>query len=195
MIERGEQSRFALESRHAIGVGRERRRQDLHRDVAIELRVARAIDLSHPAGAERGENFVGAEACAGGNAPSGAEVAAHCSGSRLPALPRSPVDGRHAQLAELHRIADDLDRGDFPVRDGEAERPHRRCLGATTSPTAPFTSTGQCELREVAVGDRSFRPHRRTVDLRWRAGPDRLVRANHEIPIRGRQETLEVATT
>ena len=62
MIERREQSRFALEARHAIGVRRERRRQDLQRDVAIQLRVARAIDLAHAAGAEEREDFVGAEA-------------------------------------------------------------------------------------------------------------------------------------
>ena len=39
--------------------------QDLDRDLAIELGVAGAIDLAHPAGAERGENLVGAEARAG----------------------------------------------------------------------------------------------------------------------------------
>ena len=40
--------------------------QDLERDVAIQLRVARAIDLAHAAGAEGGEDFVRAEARAGG---------------------------------------------------------------------------------------------------------------------------------
>ena len=37
-------------------------RQDLDRHVALELRVARAIDLAHPAGTERGDDGVGAEA-------------------------------------------------------------------------------------------------------------------------------------
>ena len=53
--------RFALEAREPIGVGRERVGQDLDRDVAIQLRVARAIDLAHPAGAERRQDLVGAE--------------------------------------------------------------------------------------------------------------------------------------
>ena len=62
MIERREQLRFALEARHAVGVRRERRRQDLQRDVAIQLRVARAIHFAHSPGAEGREDFVGAEA-------------------------------------------------------------------------------------------------------------------------------------
>ena len=57
--------RFALESREAIGVAREHLGQDLDRDVTIELRVARAIDLAHAAGAEGREDFVRAESCAG----------------------------------------------------------------------------------------------------------------------------------
>ena len=55
MIQRGERLRFALEARQAVGVGRERLGQDLDRDVAIELRVARAIDLAHAACADSGE--------------------------------------------------------------------------------------------------------------------------------------------
>ena len=52
MIERGEHLRLALEAREAIGIGGERLGQDLDRDVAPELRVARAVDLAHPAGPE-----------------------------------------------------------------------------------------------------------------------------------------------
>ena len=51
MVQRREHLRFALEAREAIGIGGEGVRQDLDRDVAIELRVARAIDLAHAAGA------------------------------------------------------------------------------------------------------------------------------------------------
>ena len=40
--------------------------QDLDRDVAVEARVARAVDLAHAAGAEGGEDLVGAEAGSGG---------------------------------------------------------------------------------------------------------------------------------
>jgi hypothetical protein len=35
---------------------------DLDRDLAIQLRVARAIDLAHAAGAERRDDFVRAKA-------------------------------------------------------------------------------------------------------------------------------------
>src|SRR5262245_22484397 len=45
VIERREELGFPLEAREAIMVGRERLRQNLYRDVAAELRIARAIDL------------------------------------------------------------------------------------------------------------------------------------------------------
>ena len=48
------------------GSQREELGQDLQRDVAIELRVARAIDLAHAACAEGRDDLVGAEARAGG---------------------------------------------------------------------------------------------------------------------------------
>ena len=49
-----------------IRVVRQRRQQHLDRDVAIQLRVSRAIDGAHAALAERGEDLEGAEARAGG---------------------------------------------------------------------------------------------------------------------------------
>ena len=57
MIQRGEDLGFALEARQPIGVVRERFGQDLDRDVAIQLRVARAIDLAHPACADAARGF------------------------------------------------------------------------------------------------------------------------------------------
>src|SRR5882762_1542703 len=60
--------RLALKACEAIGIERERVRDDLQRDVATELRIARAIDLAHAAGAERRQDFVRAEACASGQA-------------------------------------------------------------------------------------------------------------------------------
>ena len=65
MVERGERLRFAREPRQPIRIAGERIGQDLQRDVAIELRVARAIDLAHAPGADDGEDLVRAEACAG----------------------------------------------------------------------------------------------------------------------------------
>ena len=52
MVERRERLRFALEAREPLRIGGERGRQDLDRDVAIELGIARAIDLAHAAGAD-----------------------------------------------------------------------------------------------------------------------------------------------
>ena len=62
MIERREDLRFALEAREAVGIEGEELGQNLERDVAIELRVARAIDLAHSARADGREDFVRAEA-------------------------------------------------------------------------------------------------------------------------------------
>ena len=56
MRERGDGLGFALEPREGRRVRGERVRQDLDRDVAIQLRVARAVHLAHPAGAERGRS-------------------------------------------------------------------------------------------------------------------------------------------
>jgi hypothetical protein len=60
VIECGERPRFTREARAPFGVGGEVRREDLDRDVAPELVVAGAVDLAHPAGAERGDDCVGA---------------------------------------------------------------------------------------------------------------------------------------
>ena len=53
MIQRGEDLRLALEPRERDRDRRRRLRQDLHRDVAAELRVACAIHLAHATGAEQ----------------------------------------------------------------------------------------------------------------------------------------------
>ena len=60
--------RFALEPRQPVRIMRERRRAGLDRDVAIQLRVARPIDLAHAAFADRRGDFVDAEAGAGSEA-------------------------------------------------------------------------------------------------------------------------------
>ena len=65
MVERGEQFRFTLKARQAIRILRERLGQNFDGDVALQLRVARAIDLAHSAGANRGEDVVDAEPGAG----------------------------------------------------------------------------------------------------------------------------------
>ena len=57
----GERPALRAEAREPIGVAGQRRGQHLDRDVAIQLRVARAIDLAHPAGADERGDFVGPE--------------------------------------------------------------------------------------------------------------------------------------
>ena len=46
VLELGEELRLALEAREALGVGGERLGQDLDRDLALQLRVGRAVDDS-----------------------------------------------------------------------------------------------------------------------------------------------------
>ena len=53
--------RLALEPRQVIGVIRQRRGQHLDRHLAIQLGVARAVHLAHPALAEQGDDLVHAE--------------------------------------------------------------------------------------------------------------------------------------
>jgi hypothetical protein len=52
VIKGGENVRFARESRAALGIGGEQRRQDLQRDLAPSPQVTRAIDLADAACAE-----------------------------------------------------------------------------------------------------------------------------------------------
>ena len=58
MIERCENVGFALEAREPVGIDGEELRKDLERDVAIELCVARTIDLAHAAGADSANDLV-----------------------------------------------------------------------------------------------------------------------------------------
>jgi hypothetical protein len=66
MVERRDGPRLALEPRADFRAGREMLRQHLDGNVAPEPRIAGAIHLAHPAGAERRHDFVGAEAGSGG---------------------------------------------------------------------------------------------------------------------------------
>ena len=65
VVERGQHLRLALETGDAIRITCEGFRQDLQRDLAIQLGIARAIHLAHAARSEGGTNFVRAEASAG----------------------------------------------------------------------------------------------------------------------------------
>ena len=65
MRERGDRLGLALEAGERGGIGGQPLGQDLDRDIAIEARVAGAVDLTHPPGADRSDDLVGAEAGAG----------------------------------------------------------------------------------------------------------------------------------
>jgi hypothetical protein len=65
MIERCEHLRFSAEARETIRIVGNGREQDFDRDVAIQLRIACAIDLAHTTGTEGGDDFVWTEASAG----------------------------------------------------------------------------------------------------------------------------------
>jgi hypothetical protein len=67
MIERGDVLGLAGKPGAALRVGSFAFEQDFQRDVAIELGVARAIDLAHAAFADFGDNLVLRDDCLGGN--------------------------------------------------------------------------------------------------------------------------------
>src|SRR5262249_7902675 len=62
MVQRSEDTCFALEPRGALGIGGAGLRQDLDRDIATELRIAGPIDLAHAAGAYRRKHVIQANA-------------------------------------------------------------------------------------------------------------------------------------
>jgi hypothetical protein len=66
MVEQRERLRFACEPSEPIWIVGEGVGQELQRDVAIQLRVARAIHLAHAAFADLRGDFVDAEAGTGG---------------------------------------------------------------------------------------------------------------------------------
>ena len=83
VIECRERLRFACEPREPVGVAGERIGQDFHRDIAIELRIARAEYLAHPAGADAGDDFVDAEARAGSESQTAGSIAVSIARTRL----------------------------------------------------------------------------------------------------------------
>ena len=62
---RRHRTRLALEACDAIGIGGEGFRQNLDRDLAAQVRIVSPIHFAHSAGADRADDFVGAEARAG----------------------------------------------------------------------------------------------------------------------------------
>ena len=61
MIQRRKQVRLAFETLPPFGVVGDGVGQHLEGDLALQLQVARGVDLAHSALAQRGEDFAGAE--------------------------------------------------------------------------------------------------------------------------------------
>jgi hypothetical protein len=65
VVECGKRSRFALQPAEKFGVTRDVLWEDLQRDIAIERRIARAIDLAHAARAYGSGHCIRPDARAG----------------------------------------------------------------------------------------------------------------------------------
>ena len=61
MIQRGEDFGLSSKSGEPLNITGHRCRQHFDRDLALQVDVECAIDLAHAAGAQQGENFVGAQ--------------------------------------------------------------------------------------------------------------------------------------
>ncbi len=61
VVERGNGFGLAGEARAEVGVGRQLRCEDLHRDTAIQPRVPRPIHFAHPSRTDQGEQFIRTE--------------------------------------------------------------------------------------------------------------------------------------
>ena len=80
---RRQRLRFACEPREPVGVAGERVGKDLQRDIAIELGIARAEYLAHPARADAGDDFVDAEARTGSESQPAGSIAVRVARTRL----------------------------------------------------------------------------------------------------------------
>ena len=193
MVQRGE--RPALRARSAPAA-RDRaaksRRQDLDRDVAIEPRVARAIDLAHSAGAEQRDDVVEAEAGAGASVM------------------------REDDTSSARRRVPLKEKGDgyYPGHDGRAYAPRNRgrCQSRRRPPSrppflsppplAPMMASPVTTPRWSAAAKESNRrrgrcgPHNRIYcpSAEWLPGLDHELRAHQAAHLRRRcQEVVGVA--
>src|SRR5262249_60387688 len=66
MIQGREDVRLALKPRQTLGIAGNGRREDFERDLALQPRIPRPIHLAHATGAERCNDFVGADTRPGG---------------------------------------------------------------------------------------------------------------------------------
>ena len=80
MVEGREHFGFALKPREPFGVSGDRRRQNLDRDLAFQLRVGRPIDLAHATRADGGNDFVRAKTGAGSEGKTAGSIAVSDTG-------------------------------------------------------------------------------------------------------------------
>jgi hypothetical protein len=80
VVERRERLRLPREPRQPVWIARERVRQDLHRDVTVQLGVARTPDLAHAAFTDLGGDLIDAYAGASGQGQDGTDYT--CDGAR-----------------------------------------------------------------------------------------------------------------
>ena len=136
VIQRREHLRLALEPREPVRIGRERLGQHLDRDVAVQPRVARAIDLAHPAGADGDRISYGPRRVPGSSG----------MGSGVYFLGASGAPPPLAGLDELRSLA--AAAGAHPASADWRQNlyrpsrvPGRRAVGADCSSTGPMAPT------------------------------------------------------
>ena len=142
MIQRGEHARLALEAREPVGVARERARQDLDRDVAPELRVARAVHLAHAAGAEQRLQVIAAE-----------RLRRSCRGTARRGSAALPViERRRREIRRRTRLVQQrfdvapqrLVLGDRPRRETRRARPAAGRAPRDTAPRSAASVQASC---------------------------------------------------
>ena len=111
VVERRQNPRFALEPCEPVLIRREQPWQNLDRDLAMQLGIARAVDLAHAACAQLREDLIGTESCA--------DIERH----RLRSAP-FPSRARSFSIAELSgsiTLARSRARQPVPTQDGADE--------------------------------------------------------------------------
>src|SRR5262245_41602248 len=96
MVQRGERECFLAEAGETRRIARQIGRQELDRDLAVEPRVAREIDLSHAAFAQRAKDQIGTESiiCRWQEPPGSGNQATSRKSGRARIVHARPAPGR-----------------------------------------------------------------------------------------------------
>ena len=143
MIQRREHPRLALEAREPIRVARERARQDLDRDVAPELRVARPVHLAHAARAEQRLQVIAAERRAGhGRAE---QVGDHCAGMSSAGSARKPSSDSDSSSSDSTSRRSASSSATGRRRETPRDRPAAWRAPRDTAPRSASSVQASCE--------------------------------------------------